>query len=450
MKEKFLLSGLLIIFALSVSAQVPSPRYGHTVCKIGEYYYIFGGALLDDNKKSTKAQPMADIYKYDPGPNSYIKITTSLVPGSDPIPAMFGHTAMNYNGKMYVFNGTRSEATNTSMYILDPDDMTWEQKSAPPYDAEYYVFNGTRSEATADGLCVFAGGYDNTTNAASNECWTYNAENETWSQNNPMSFGGRYAGSSAIIGNKFYVFGGLSDSGPSQTTFVYDIINNMWSWIYPSGFDIYPIYGMITAQLGNSFFICGGGMWSGKKNTQEETNFSTSLYEFQVDTISGNVNIVKRADGLPASLFGAGWIDVESNDTLMYMFGGIQNITTTGDTVLSNNLYRYNLTDEIVQQLDTTTNTWGGVISTINESEFNVSEELSIYPNPASETININLKNNEIINTIKIFNQNGQLVKQITKAENMILNISELTAGIYFLRIDTEKNKYLGRLIKNE
>ena len=130
------------------------------------------------------------------------------------------------------------------------------------------------------------------------------------------------------------------------------------------------------------------------------------------------------------------------------MFGGIQNITNTGDTVLINNLYRYNFTEEIVQQLDTTTNTWGGVITTINETEFNISEEITIYPNPVSENVTINLQNNEAIKTVKIFNQNGQLIRIIQNQTDNAIQISDLNAGLYFVRVDTDKKYYLGKFIK--
>ncbi len=222
----------------------------------------------------------------------------------------------------------------------------------------------------------------------------------------------------------------------------------MWSWIYPTGFDINPIYGMITAQLGNSFFICGGGMWSGKKSTMEETNFSTSLYEFQVDTLTNNVNIVKRADGLPTSLFGAGWLDVENSDTLMYMFGGIESITSTGDTALTNNFYRYNITDDLVQQYDIVNNTWGELQSSINETEFDKNTNLQVYPNPATSEISFALPNNEIIESIKIYNLNGQIVKYIIKPDQTTIDVLDLNSGLYFIRIDTEANRYLSKMIK--
>ena len=227
MKQKFLTIGLLIISVLSASAQVPSPRYGHSVCKIDSVYYIFGGALLDNNKKSTKSLPVNDIYAYVPATRTFTKLNPLTEPGSDPVPGMAEHNAMVYNGEMYVFNGSRSTATNAATYVYTPGDTTdggWRQIiGLPSYNPKVYVFNGTRSEAN-DATMILAGGYDLTTHSASNECWKYDAQANAWTQLPNISYGGRYAGASAMIGSKFCLFGGLTDYGPTNDFLIFNTI----------------------------------------------------------------------------------------------------------------------------------------------------------------------------------------------------------------------------------
>jgi len=451
MKTKILTFALLFFLTtvLTAQSQVPSPRYGFSVCAIYDsiagrnIYYIFGGAEIG-GVKSIKAQPRADIYSFN-GIN-FEKVDATMAPGSEQIPGMFGHNALVQNGKMYIFNGARSETTNASTYIFSYENSTFTQGSLPPYPEKMYVFNGTRSEAN-DATMIFVGGqkFDGT---ASNECWTYNVENEVWAQKAPIAYGGRWGGASALINDILYIFGGMSDNGPQQSLFAYNIINNNWNWLSPNGFAIPGIYGVISAQLGNNFYVSGGGMWSGKKNTMVDTEFSSSLYQFNVDTISGNVTISELSNNLPPSIFGAGWMEVENGDTIMYSIGGITNISTSGDTTLTNNFYRYNITDNIVQQYDTITQTWGAVQSSINETEFKPSQELSIFPNPVSTQINFALQTNERIKIIKIFNQNGQLIQQISNPKLNEIDFTDKTTGLYFIRIDTEKNYYLGKVIK--
>ena len=71
-----------------------------------------------------------------------------------------------------------------------------------------------------------------------------------------------------------------------------------------------------------------------------------------------------------------------------------------------------------------------------------------VYPNPANNVINISVSLTETIESIKIYNQSGQLVKQITKPQGTSINISDLNKGLYFIRTDTETNRYLSKMIK--
>jgi hypothetical protein len=63
---------------------------------------------------------------------------------------------------------------------------------------------------------------------------------------------------------------------------------------------------------------------------------------------------------------------------------------------------------------------------------------LNIYPNPAKDLITV--KMNTVINQIAILNINGQLVStSLIYGNQGIINISELSNGMYFLRIETAK-----------
>lgn len=83
----------------------------------------------------------------------------------------------------------------------------------------------------------------------------------------------------------------------------------------------------------------------------------------------------------------------------------------------------------------------------INDIRANAS--FSIFPNPASNQVFINLKNyNKEKFKLNIYNQLGMIVKtvMINQTSNRI-NISELNNGIYFLKIDTPKGVSCKKLI---
>ena len=65
-----------------------------------------------------------------------------------------------------------------------------------------------------------------------------------------------------------------------------------------------------------------------------------------------------------------------------------------------------------------------------------VSNEVSVYPNPANEVVNILNNNNLNISSVEIIDLIGRTVLLSEKAEN--INISELPEGQYFVRITGE------------
>jgi hypothetical protein len=68
------------------------------------------------------------------------------------------------------------------------------------------------------------------------------------------------------------------------------------------------------------------------------------------------------------------------------------------------------------------------------------------YPNPAGNSLNI-LSENADIQRVDLYNMQGQLIKEEQLINNTI-DISYLPAGIYSLRIITEKGVAVKNIIK--
>jgi sugar lactone lactonase YvrE len=82
----------------------------------------------------------------------------------------------------------------------------------------------------------------------------------------------------------------------------------------------------------------------------------------------------------------------------------------------------------------------------------NKNVELSIYPNPATDVLNIqmNQSNNLDIKTIEIFNMVGESVyRQVTSTLNCQINIADLYAGVYLLKVETNNGIETKQIIKN-
>ncbi len=82
--------------------------------------------------------------------------------------------------------------------------------------------------------------------------------------------------------------------------------------------------------------------------------------------------------------------------------------------------------------------------STLSNDEFELDKEITLYPNPAENFINIKL-NNKPINSIKIYNTLGELVYNKTniKSSKFRLNVSEYPSGFYIASINDVINKRL-------
>jgi hypothetical protein len=71
-------------------------------------------------------------------------------------------------------------------------------------------------------------------------------------------------------------------------------------------------------------------------------------------------------------------------------------------------------------------------------TEHPANNTISIYPNPAKNMLNVSSA--EKMNTIKLFNTNGEIVMNMTiNNTSAIINTSALAEGVYYLRIETAK-----------
>ncbi|GAA4891859.1 hypothetical protein GCM10023311_15340 [Flaviramulus aquimarinus] len=94
-------------------------------------------------------------------------------------------------------------------------------------------------------------------------------------------------------------------------------------------------------------------------------------------------------------------------------------------------------------------NSWSGQVKVYNLStllsidEFTVSQ-LSLYPNPANNQFTIQLSNNLQLQNVNIYNSLGQF---LISDKNRILKINNLSPGMYFVEIETNKGKVSKKLM---
>ncbi|MHC1708750.1 MAG: T9SS type A sorting domain-containing protein [Bacteroidales bacterium] len=79
--------------------------------------------------------------------------------------------------------------------------------------------------------------------------------------------------------------------------------------------------------------------------------------------------------------------------------------------------------------------------------------ELYIFPNPASDILNLSLSNGKLSNWIvDIYNVHGQLIKHfnnvINNNEEIIIDVSDLNSGIYWIQLSDFQDTISGKFIK--
>lgn len=86
-------------------------------------------------------------------------------------------------------------------------------------------------------------------------------------------------------------------------------------------------------------------------------------------------------------------------------------------------------------------------VTTLSTNNFNKSS-LKLYPNPANSTVSIESENT--IDFIEITDINGRIIhKQRIDAKQDIINVENLTNGIYFIKLQSNQDKTIIKFIKN-
>ncbi len=90
----------------------------------------------------------------------------------------------------------------------------------------------------------------------------------------------------------------------------------------------------------------------------------------------------------------------------------------------------------------------GSISTGINKIDM-LAEEISIFPNPATDVINIQCSSEEYPYKINLYSLTGELIEQRNSSKiNEIINIDNLTHGTYLLQIISDKGVFAKKFIK--
>jgi hypothetical protein len=137
-----------------------------------------------------------------------------------------------------------------------------------------------------------------------------------------------------------------------------------------------------------------------------------------------NLNMIAEKE-FSVPNFGLNAVSIEVHNNICYILGNIKNA----------NFIKPYLMEISLDSLS----------SSIIEKDI---DKISIYPNPATNKLNLvfegNMSKNLIVN---VYDSKGSLVKSETILDNEI-NISNLAQGLYLLTIESEGKRYSNKFIK--
>ncbi|TDP61971.1 T9SS type A sorting domain-containing protein [Flavobacterium dankookense] len=233
--------------------------------------------------------------------------------------------------------------------------------------------------------------------------------------------------------------------------------------------------GFETPQFADGF-TSSGGSWSLGNAANGAQGGSTNYYfSFSSTTEAVDDSLFSRAISLQANeqvtltfftRLGAAtgspqtlkvWANTDTN-----LIGATQlgaNITVSGVTYVSQTrtftattagtyYFIFNNASPIVTtatslRLDTVSMT-----SVLSNNEF-LASNLSVYPNPTKNIIYINNNLNAVVNSIEMSDLNGRVVKtQMINAAEGQVSISDLSAGVYLMKVVTDQGTATKKVIK--
>ena len=227
-------------------------RSGHSAIENNGKMYIFGGA---------GPSYLNDLWEYDIAGDSWIQLTSGAT-------ARAGHSAIEYNGKMYIFGGHAGSTGFNTIWEYDIEGDSWTQltsgatarffHSAIEYNGKMYIFGG-----------------DNLSVDPYNDVWEYDIDGDSWTQ---LTSGAtkRFGHTAIEYDGKMYIFAGSEFiTGRVNSIWEYDIIGDSWISL-TSGATVRTYHTAI--EFNGKIYIFGGQDGSGNLNDVWEYNIAADLW----------------------------------------------------------------------------------------------------------------------------------------------------------------------------
>ena len=76
---------------------------------------------------------------------------------------------------------------------------------------------------------------------------------------------------------------------------------------------------------------------------------------------------------------------------------------------------------------------------------------MTLYPNPAKEFVDVRIDGDVNVTGMEVYDVYGKLIRTVVGANNdspLRINVSDFSAGMYFVRVTTEQGMVTKRFVK--
>eukprot|EP00002_Diphylleia_rotans_P000489 TRINITY_DN1025_c0_g1_i12.p1 TRINITY_DN1025_c0_g1~~TRINITY_DN1025_c0_g1_i12.p1 ORF type:complete len:2045 (+),score=374.67 TRINITY_DN1025_c0_g1_i12:132-6266(+) len=176
------------------NGDLPKKRDLYCLGTIGNLIFMFGG--IDDTESYFR-----DLNVFNTGDESW----TLIVPLNDGPSARSRHTCFSWRNRFYVYGGS-SASYNTDLWEFDPGTLMWRQVR---YKNQAPILGDVQGQIHNNRLYIF-GGCD--LERCHSNLWTYDMVTSIWNMEAGfLESENTYYNSIAILGNKLFSFGGVSN-----------------------------------------------------------------------------------------------------------------------------------------------------------------------------------------------------------------------------------------------
>ena len=405
---------------------LPEPVANSAVCEgfIDGVPYLYSFAGIDSTKlysgthlhsyrinlETGESEQIADL----PGDQGLLGTAASRI--GNIIYIIGGYTA-NSNGSEVSSRKVRRYDIENNIFLADAADLlvaTDDHVQAVWRDSLLYVVTGWSNSSNIR----FTQIYDPTTDSWSNVTFLPNDVRY-------LSFGA----SGAIVNDTIYYFGGARSEGQFgiQNGLRKGVINPSnpteieWSISEP-GNDING-YRMAATTIADEVHWIGGS-----NNTY---NFDGIAYDGSGGVAPANQDVILNTT--------SGEISRAIYNAIPMDLRGIANIETTVKYIAGGMLANQQVSDKVFRL------EWTGVSSSSQDDNVET-PEITIFPNPTSNRINIVNAGSDSIIAYNLVNNLGEILTTGTMAEE--LSVRDIPLGIYHLELITESGKKVSRRIR--